>query len=79
MLQCSAKSWKSLWSAHNRGGDELTVVSSEYLEVTQSEPEVWFLSRLFEAATLKDFFRKSGDACRLGGAVYQKRAFRGSL
>jgi len=22
-----------LWSAHNRGGDELTVVSSEYLEV----------------------------------------------
>jgi hypothetical protein len=22
-----------LWSTHNRGGDELTVVSSEYLEV----------------------------------------------
>jgi hypothetical protein len=22
-----------LWSAHNRGGDELTVVASEYLEV----------------------------------------------
>jgi hypothetical protein len=25
---------EALWSAHNRGGDELTVVSSEYLEVT---------------------------------------------
>jgi hypothetical protein len=24
---------EELWSAHNRGGDELTVVSSEYLEV----------------------------------------------
>src|SRR3954470_12897198 len=24
---------EALWSAHNRGGDELTVVSSEYLEV----------------------------------------------
>lgn len=24
---------ENLWSAHNRGGDELTVVSSEYLEV----------------------------------------------
>ena len=24
---------QELWSAHNRGGDELTVVSSEYLEV----------------------------------------------
>jgi hypothetical protein len=23
---------EALWSAHNRGGDELTVVSSEYLE-----------------------------------------------
>jgi len=22
-----------LWSAHNRGGDQFTVVSSEYLEV----------------------------------------------
>lgn len=25
---------EALWSAHNRGGDELTVVSSEYLEVS---------------------------------------------
>jgi hypothetical protein len=24
---------EALWSSHNRGGDELTVVSSEYLEV----------------------------------------------
>jgi ribosomal protein L13 len=24
---------EALWSPHNRGGDELTVVSSEYLEV----------------------------------------------
>lgn len=24
---------EALWSTHNRGGDELTVVSSEYLEV----------------------------------------------
>jgi hypothetical protein len=24
---------EELWSAHNRGGEELTVVSSEYLEV----------------------------------------------
>ena len=24
---------EALWSAHNRGGDELTVVQSEYLEV----------------------------------------------
>jgi hypothetical protein len=24
---------EALWSAHNRGGDELTVVASEYLEV----------------------------------------------
>jgi hypothetical protein len=24
---------EALWSAHNRGGEELTVVSSEYLEV----------------------------------------------
>jgi len=24
---------EALWSAHNRGGDDLTVVSSEYLEV----------------------------------------------
>jgi hypothetical protein len=24
---------EALWSGHNRGGDELTVVSSEYLEV----------------------------------------------
>src|ERR1700757_1430324 len=24
---------EALWTAHNRGGDELTVVSSEYLEV----------------------------------------------
>ena len=24
---------EALWSAHNRGGDELTEVSSEYLEV----------------------------------------------
>jgi hypothetical protein len=24
---------QALWSAHNRGGDELTVVSAEYLEV----------------------------------------------
>jgi hypothetical protein len=24
---------EALWSAHNRGGDELTLVSSEYLEV----------------------------------------------
>jgi hypothetical protein len=24
---------EALWSTHNRGGDELTIVSSEYLEV----------------------------------------------
>jgi hypothetical protein len=24
---------EALWSAHNRGGDELTVVAAEYLEV----------------------------------------------
>jgi hypothetical protein len=24
---------EALWSAHNRGGDDLTVVSAEYLEV----------------------------------------------
>jgi len=31
---------EALWSAHNRGGDELTVVSSEYLEVIAGKPEV---------------------------------------
>jgi hypothetical protein len=29
-LRCELE---ALWSAHNRGGDDLTVVESEYLEV----------------------------------------------